>query len=274
MKKFLGIVVLIFCVIFYSNSFSATKNKKIDEIDKMFVSGVISKEECIKFKKVILGEDSKPSCGDTKTKSLSIKNPSLVEEPFTVMHQLKALGIFTEPVHYPEGMVKFFGNSCKKFPCRAKKATQRMALTFKRTGTYHQRHPGEQLYAMAMFELFYQQKLKKDQKKVEKFIAAWPDKKKHGKTVVSLIKLNKSREQMRKALGMDLNTSVEEAMERYWVMGDFLEKGEIKKQKISKDIKKRGLLLAKYKKAVVDFKSSIQKQEDEKLYDKIKKKNN
>ena len=78
---------------------------------------------------------------------------------------------------------------------------------------------------------------------------------------------------MRKALGMDLNTSVEEAMERYWVMGDFLEKGEIKKQKISKDIKKRGLLLAKYKKAVVDFKSSIQKQEDEELYDKIMKKN-
>ena len=220
MKKLLGILVLGFWVIFYSNSFSAT------------------------------------------------------EKPLTVMQEVKALGIFTEPVNYPEGMVKFFGNSCKKFHCRAKKATQRMALTFKRTGTYHQRHPGAQLRAMAMFELFYLQQLKKKQKKVEKFIAAWPDKTKHGKTVVSLIKLNKSREQMRKALGMDLNTSVEEAMERYWVMGDFLEKGEIKKQKISKDIKKRGLLLAKYKKAVVDFKSSIENQEEEELFDKIMKKNN
>ena len=148
-----------------------------------------------------------------------------------------------------------------------------MAKTFGRTQIYHQRHPGAQLHALAMFELFYLQQLKKNQKKVEKFIAAWPDKKKHGKAVVSLLKLNKSREQMRKALGMDLNTSVEEAMERYWVMGDFLEKGEIKKQKISKDIKKRGVLLAKYKKAVVDFKSSIKKQGDEELYDKIKKKN-
>ena len=44
--------------------------------------------------------------------------------------------------------------------------------------------------------------------------------------IYKLIKLNKSREQMRKALGMNLNTSVEEAMERYWVMGDFLEKGK------------------------------------------------
>ena len=274
MKKILGILVLGFCIIFYSDSFSATKKEKIDEIDKMFVSGLLSKEECIKFKKVILGTDSEPSCEDTKTKSLTIKNPSSVKEPFTVIYQVKALGIFTEPVHYPIGMLKFFGNNCKKFHCRATKATKKMANTFKRTSIYHQRHPGAQLYAMAMFELFYQQKLKKNQKKIEKFLVSWPDKRKYGKTVVSLIKLNKSREQMRKALGMDLNTSVEEAMERYWVMGDFLEKGEIKKQKISKDIKKRGLLLAKYKKAVVDFKSSIQNQEDEKLYDKIKKKNN
>ena len=273
MKKLLVTLVLGFWIIFYSNSFSATKNKKIDEIDKMFVSGVISKEECIKFKKVILGEDSKPNCEDAKTKSLTIKNPSSVKEPFTVMYELKALGVFTEPAHYPIGMVNFFGNSCKKFPCRAKKATRRMALTFKRTGTYHQRHPGEQLYAMAMFELFYQQKLKKEQKKIEKFIASWPNKRKYAKTVVSLIKLNKSREQMRKALGMDLNTSIEVAMERYWVMGDFLEKGEIKKQKISKDIKKRGALLAKYKKAVVDLKSSIKNQKEKELYDKIEKKN-
>jgi len=270
-KNFL--LVLCFCIIFYSDSFSATKKEKIEEVDKMFVSGLLSKEECIKFKKVILGEDSKPSCEGTKTKSLTIKNPSLIKEPLTVMHQVKALGIFTEPTDYPVGMVKLFGNSCNNFHCRSKKATQKMAKIFKRDQRYHQRHPGEQLYAMAMFELFYQQKLKKDQKKIEKFISVWPDERKWASTVVSLIKLNKSREQMRKALGMDLNTSIEEAMERYWIMGDFLEKGEIKKQKISKDIKKRGALLAKYKKAVVDFKSSIQKQEDEKLYDKIKKKN-
>ena len=198
---------------------------------------------------------------------------SSTKEPLTVMQQVKALGVFTEPTEYPVGMVEFFGEGCKKFHCRAKKAIQEMSKTFGRTQIYHQRHPGAQLHALAMFELFYLQQLKKNQKKVEKFIAAWPDKKKHGKTVVSLLKLNKSREQMRKALGMDLNTSVEETMERYWVMGDFLEKGEIKKQKISKDIKKRGLLLAKYKKAVVDFKSSIKNQEDKELYDKIEKKN-
>ena len=72
---------------------------------------------------------------------------------------------------------------------------------------------------------------------------------------------------------MDLNTSVEAAIERYWVLGDFLEKGKIKKQKISKDTKQRAVLLAKYKKAVVDFKSSIKRKKDKELYDKIKGKN-
>ena len=270
MKKLLGIVVLGLWIIFYSDSFSATKNEKINEIDKMFVSGLLSKEECIEFKKVILGEDSKPVCVDTKTKLLTIENSTLLKKPLTVMNQIKSLGIFIKPVYYPKGMVKLFGKDCKKFHCRATKATRKMALTFKRTQKYHQRHPGEQLYAMAMFELFYQQKLKNEKKKLEKFIANWPDKRKYGTTVVSLIKLNKSREQMRKALGMDLNTSIEDAMERYWVMGDFLEKGEIKKQKISKDIKKRGLLLDKYIKAVKNFKSSIKNQEEKELYNKIK----
>ena len=77
---------------------------------------------------------------------------------------------------------------------------------------------------------------------------------------------------MRKALGMDLNTSAEEAMKRYWIMGDFLEKGEIKKQKINGDIKKREKLLAKYKKAVSKFNSALKDKEYENLYDEIQKK--
>ena len=198
---------------------------------------------------------------------------SSTEQPLTVMQKVKALGVFTEPTDYPEGMVQFFGKTCKKFNCRAKTATQEMDKTFGRKQIYHQRHPGAQIFALAMFELFYLQQLKKKQRQVEKFIAAWPDKKKHAKTVVSLIKLNKSREQMRKALGMNLNTSVEEVMERYWVMGDFLEKGKIEKQeKISKDMKKRKKLLDKYKKAVSGFNSTLKNQEDEKLYNEIQKK--
>ena len=124
---------------------------------------------------------------------------------------------------------------------------------------------------LARFELYYLQQLKKNEKKIQKFIATWPDKKKYGKNVVSLIKLNKSREKMRAALGMDLNTSVEDAMERYWVMGDFLNKGEIKKNKIDKNTKKRAELLTKYKNAISTFNSTLKNKENLDLYDEIQK---
>ena len=204
---------------------------------------------------------------------LSSNSLSDNKKEISVKNQIKALGVFVEPLDYPEGMVKFFGENCTKFSCRARKATEEMSKTFGKSKIYHQKNPGAQLYALAMFELFYLQTLKKDKKKLDKFIDAWPEKRKYGKTVVSLLKLNKSREQMRKALGMDLNTSVEIAMKRYWLMGDFLSKGEVKKQKkISKEMKKRKKLLDKYKKEVSKFKTSIENQEDEKLYNKILKK--
>ena len=117
----------------------------------------------------------------------------------------------------------------------------------------------------------YLQQLKQNQKKLQKFVSTWPDKKKYGKNVVSLIKLNKSREKMRAALGMDLNTSVEDAMERYWVMGDFLNKGEIKKNKIDKNTKKRAELLTKYKNAISTFNSTLKNKENLDLYDEIQK---
>ena len=191
------------------------------------------------------------------------------KEPLTVVQEIKQLGVFSEPLKYPEGMIQFFGAGCKNFICRADKATKKMALTFKRSKLYHQRKPGHQLYALAMFELFYLSELKKKEERIEKFLLSWPEKKKYGKEVVALIKLNKSKEKMRKSLGMDLNTSIEEAMERYWIMGDFLQKGEIKKEKISKDIKKRAKLLTQYKKAVNKFNSALKNKEDEDLYNKI-----
>ena len=194
------------------------------------------------------------------------------KKPLTVVQEIKQLGVFVEPSEYPEGMIEFFGTACKNFTCRADKATKKMALTFKRSKLSHQRNPGQQLYALAMFELFYLNELKKKEKRIEKFLLVWPEKNKYGKEVISLIKLNRSKEKMRKSLGMDLNTSIEEAMERYWIMGDFLQRGDIKKEKISKDIKKREKLLAKYKKAVNKFNSELKNKEDEDLYKKIENK--
>lgn len=203
---------------------------------------------------------------------LTANTYAVEKKTLTVVQEIKQLGVFSEPSKYPEGMIEFFGTGCKNFSCRADKATRQMALTFKRSKLYHQKKPGHQLYALAMFELFYLNQLKKKEKRIEKFLLAWPEKNKNGKEIIALIKLNRSKEKMRKSLGMDLNTSIEEAMDRYWIMGDFLQKGEIKKEKISKDMKKREKLLAKYKKAVNKFNTELKNKEDEDLYQKIKNK--
>ena len=237
----------------------------------MFSSGILSKEECIKFKKVILGENSKVSCGDVKTKSASVKKTSSLIDPVTIIDYVNELGQFVEPAYYPEGMVEAFGKSCKKFHCRAKKATKDMAKIFGRKGTYFDRHGGAQLYGMAYFELFYLNSLKKSTKRIDKFLENWPEKK-GSMEVISVLKLNKSRKKMREALGMDLNTPVEEAMMRFWTLGDFLNQGKANKREVNKEIKQRRKLLAKYKKAISSFNSALKSKDDENLYNEILKK--
>ena len=66
--------------------------------------------------------------------------------------------------------------------------------------------------------------------------------------VSKLISLNKSRENMRKALGMDLSVSIEDTLEVYYLMAQFLDLGKIKEQQIPEDIKKRKKFLSQYKK--------------------------
>ena len=248
-----------------------SQEKKIKEIDQMFASGVLSKEECIKFKKVILGENSKVSCGAVKTKSVSVKKTPSIIDPVTVIDYVNELGQFVEPAYYPEGMIEAFGKSCMKFNCRAKKGIQKMSKIFGRKGTYFDRHGGAQLYGMAYFELFYLNSLKENTRRIDKFLENWPEKK-GTRSLISVLKLNKSRKKMRAALGMDLNTPVEEAMMRFWTLGDFLNQGKANKRKVSKEIKHRRKLLVKYKKAISRFNAALKSEDDENLYNEILKK--
>ena len=191
-------------------------------------------------------------------------------QPITVVDYVKELGIYAEPTQYPSGMMEFLKSNCinENFFCISKKATKKMAQLFKRGPSYHARHPGEMLYAMALFEIFYLKKIKESERKIDKFLDNWPIKSVQKSTIISVLKLNVARKKMRNALGMSLNISAEEAMERFWIIGNFLEQGEVKKKKINDGVKKRRILLAKYQKTISDFKSSLENKEEE-IYKKI-----
>lgn len=76
---------------------------------------------------------------------------------------------------------------------------------------------------------------------------------------------------MRKALGMDLNTSVEDAIEVYSIMANFLSMGTPKKQKISKELELRKKFLEDYKSVVSKFNLQFKNYDNESLYNQIKK---
>jgi hypothetical protein len=221
-------------------------------------------------KEISSKETSKEKNTTSSKKSIVPKTKNQLEQE--ILEQVKLLGKFKEPERYPKGFEEMFlKKDCKAWHCLTKKAAKKMSLIFKRTEKYNLRHPGNQIRGMALYEIFYLNTLKKNEIKINEFIENWPEKNENAKEVINMVRLNKSREKMRTALGMDLNTSVEDALEVYWIMSEFLDLGVVKKQKISKDLKSRKKFLAEYKKTISKFNSRFKKNKDKSLYDSIER---
>ena len=82
---------------------------------------------------------------------------------------------------------------------------------------------------------------------LEKFKAKWPEKIIKGKEIASLIKTNESRKTMRAAIGIDIKASPEEAINIYWTLADFLQKGNVEKVKVDESLKKRQRVISNFK---------------------------
>ena len=132
-----------------------------------------------------------------------------IGENTSVIQKVKELGEFAEPKNYPTGMQNLFLTGCSGFTCTADNLAKEMGILFNRKGVYLEKYPGTQLHAMAMFEVFYQKRLKDNEDKIKEFIETAEEKKKNRKVIVSLIKLNEARKKMRSSLGMDLQLSTE-----------------------------------------------------------------
>ena len=175
--------------------------------------------------------------------------------------KLSELGEFKEPTKYPKGFEEKHFKGCKSWKCISDKSANAMGLIFKRTDFYNQKNPGNQIYGMAYFEIFYLNKLKKNQSALEKFKAEWPKKIVNGKKIASLIKTNESRKMMRAALGIDIKVSPEEAINTYWTLADFLQKGNVEKVKVDESLKKRQRVISNFKNSLGQLKRKIEKQD-------------
>ena len=274
MKKLLLIfLVLLLCTnVIADDKDASTKQKELEkkiqllekelELEKLKKQLKEEKAKSIKKKK----KTEKKTIVKKSEKKLSDKNKEKIIN--LINNKIAELGEFVEPSSYPKGFLETTAKRCKsnKFICIQDKAANEMSLRFKRTNKYNLRNPGNQIYAMALYEIYYLQRLKKTKKKIIKFKEKWPEKLVEGKTVKSLISMNEGRKTMRNALGMTLETSIEDALLTYWTLADFLQRGEVKTKKVDQSLIKRQKLLTRYKQAVGKLKRKIEKQELEEIY--------
>ena len=274
MKKLLLVFsVLLLCTnVIADDKDASTKQKELEkkiqllekelELEKLKKQLKEEKAKSIKKKK----KTEKKTIVKKSEKKLSDKNKEKIIN--LINNKIAELGEFVEPSSYPKGFLETTAKRCKsnKFICIQDKAANEMSLRFKRTNKYNLRNPGNQIYAMALYEIYYLQRLKKTKEKIIKFKEKWPEKLVEGKTVKSLISMNEGRKTMRNALGMTLETSIEDALLTYWTLADFLQRGEVKTKKIDQSLIKRQKLLARYKQAVGKLKRKIEKQELEEIY--------
>ena len=269
MREF--VFCLILSVLISFSAVAKTIDQKKNELKKIYEAGGISKiefekannflEEATKEEKkikksLLLNKDKK------KKNSIFKKNKDpILEEDLEKLEVYNKEIFEKEFLEYAPEVIEFFGKSSNVIS-RGKKAGKFMSMEFNRSEQGQQRFPGQMIKAMAAFEIFYIDSLRKNRKSLERYKAnkgkKYLRKSSDEANIRSLISTNKGREKMRKALGMDLDTPRKEAIKKFWYLGEFLDLGEaLKNDKYETGLDKRKKLLIEYKQKISLLKEKI-----------------
>ena len=273
--------------LFVTSLFAKTFEQKKADLKKAYEAGAITKIEYNKSKDYLKNLDNKNKEKSKKTFYLNqkksknkitnlVKKKDKDKEEIT-LKKIEELGeiIKFDNTYYPDAMLKQLSKGCSAFKCQGTKAGQALFKTFNKSKSYSQKNPGQMIKAMAMFEVFYSSKLWYDRKSIERYKKddyqgankVW--KKSDEKIIRSLFGINKGRKSMREALGMTMETPSKEAINKFWVLGEFLDLGtSVKNKKLAKDLKQRQDKIANYKSQIAKLRKKLQddleKEEDEK----------
>ena len=139
-----------------------------------------------------------------------------------------------------------------------------MMGNFGKNPSWGQKYPGKMIQSMAMYEIFYASRLYQSEKSIERFKknkykkGIFSKKKSDEKAIRSLISMNKGRESMRSALGMNMETPAKEAIQNFWLLGEFLELGKPKKNEVNQVLTDRQEKLNDYKKKISLLKKKLE----------------
>ena len=276
MKMFIIFISILFC----TNLAAKTLEQKKIDLKKAYKSGAITKIEYdnskdflknsdkdkdLKKKSKIINFGKQNPKANTKLKNFLNKNKKDEEE--ITLKKIDELGqiIKFDNTYYSKSMLKHLTKGCTGFKCQGSKAGQFLFKAFNRSKSYSQKNPGQMIKAMGMFEVFYSSKLWYARKSIERYKkddykgAKLLFKKKDEKEIRSLLGINKGRKSMREALGMSMETPSKETINKFWLLGEFLDLGTgVKNKKLAIDLKQRQKKLVNYKSQVANLRKKLQ----------------
>ena len=277
------LISLIFTALIANNLFAKTLEQKKDELKKIYEAGGISKIEYKKAAEFLEKPEEKkikknsPSLTKKKSKKKDSKKKGDNDLKEITLKKIDELGKpeKLDNSYFTKGMIKKFIGCNNSLKCKGQKAGATLFKTFNKSKSYSQRHPGEMIKAMAMYEVFYASKLWYAKKSLERYKennykeGFFSKRKKDEKEIRSLFGINKGRVSMREALGMKPDTPTKEAIKKFWLLGEFLDLGTgVKNEKLDQDLKKRQKLLEAYKFQIANLRKKLQddvdKEENEK----------
>ena len=281
MKKL--ITLIIFTLLISTNLSAKSLEQKKDELKKIYEAGGISKieyEKAVEFlenpkedeknkkkEKNVLSFKKKKNIDKKKDllKQLGFKKDKDLEE--ITLEKIDDLGkpVKFDKSYYPESMQPEFIGVINSFKETGSKAGKFLFKSFNRSKKIQQQNPGELIKAMAMYEIFYASQLWNARKNIQRYkknnykLGIFSKKKEDEKKIRSLFGMKKGQKSMREALGMNSETPANEAIKKFWLLGEFLELGTaVKHEKLSTDLKKRQDLLGEYKKQISSFKRKLE----------------
>ena len=259
-------------------SFAASITDELTQLNNLFKEGAITKEEFSKAKSILLKTETKTETVDKKKKlkktAKEKKKKKIIKKNISkdltksYMHidELYELGTFKLITQAPDGMFK---TKSKHFSPKVKEASENMYSVFVQKKGLMEKYPENLMKAMGHFEFFYMEQLRKKQKNISRFKEKWPNiPNSIKKDIKSLYSLNQARKTMRESMGLTLNDDIQDALERYMLMHNFLSQAKKETVKLNNKEKK----LRKNSKKLNSSISSIEKNAKLRIDQRIKEK--
>ena len=266
MKK---ILIILLVSLLSSNHLTAEIADQLKELNNLFKSGVITKEEFTKSKSIILGTKKiritkKKKKEDVDKVAKVIRERSADEIKLGVfLDDLDQIGVFREINSTPEGM---FPEKVDNFSKKQVISKNEFIKTFVTQKGLMEKYTDRVILGMAYFEFFYMQQLKENKRSLRRFKETYPKVNAAiKKDMQKIYGLNKAKKSMREALGLSLDDTEEVAIQRYYVLYKLLNQADVKTIKLSKEEKKNVKLHNNISKDISKLKSLTEDKLNERL---------